>query len=83
MIGADMKRSQKVALYGLAGSFMLSALLIHMYLAELVGELTGISPESAGKYLFSLLTLLTLVRAVLILMDKDDITKLVEKIMKN
>lgn len=74
-----MKQKKKIALTGLAGSFFLSLALIHWLLADLLVRVTGVSRDAATWYAVTLLVLLTLARAVLIILDKDAITNYINK----
>lgn len=74
-----MQRKKKMALAGLVGSFFLSLALIHWLLADLLVRITGISRDAAIWYALTLLGLLTAVRAVLIILDRDAITNFLNK----
>ena len=70
---------KKTALVGLAGSFLISSLLVYWFLADLIARVALIQRESAIRYAMSLLILLTVVRALLILRDKDEITNFIDR----
>lgn len=74
-----MRTKKKIALAGLVGSFFLSLGLIHWFLADVLVRMTGISRDAAIGYGITLLTVLTAVRAILILLNKDAATRWINK----
>lgn len=77
-----MKKSKRIPLAGVAGSGLLSFLLIHFWFARFYASLTNRSEAGAYWFLVSLLLLLSVWRIWQIMTGKDIVTALVNRIMK-
>lgn len=74
-----MKKKNLIPLLGVVGSGALSFLLIHFWLANFYASFMQISPRTAYWSLVTLLVLFSVWRAIQILREKDDATKMIDR----
>jgi uncharacterized membrane protein YwaF len=74
-----MSYKKIMGLIGVAGSFGISLILIYWKLAEMVAHISGMSQGAAEGFWVTLLVVVSVARAVLILLDRDLITNYIHR----
>lgn len=74
-----MKKHHIVPLLGTLGAFFVCWALIHFWMADFYGTVLEVSRKTGYRALMTLLALYTIVRFILIVRDKDDITRMIDK----